>query len=99
MRRQTFIRTVAFAHTCRARPARYLAVFHFRRGRLRFMLRPADLLPFQDVMLRFDARISPDAGSLLPDPLAVTRTGLSPVGHAMLHLGTPNVVEIPFPPA
>jgi hypothetical protein len=44
MPRQTFIRTVAFANYCQARPPRYLAVFHFRRGRLRFMLRPADLL-------------------------------------------------------
>ena len=43
MPRQTFIRTVAFAHFCQARPPRYLTVLHFRRGRLRFMLRPADL--------------------------------------------------------
>jgi len=44
MPRQIFIRTIAFANYCQARPPRYLTAFHFRRGRLRFMLRPAALL-------------------------------------------------------
>ena len=47
------------------------------------------LAPFQDLTLRFDTGVSPDAGSLLPGPLAVTRAGLPPAGHATLHLGTP----------
>jgi hypothetical protein len=84
MPRQVFIRTIAFANFCQARPPRYLTAFHFRRGRLRFMLRPADLLLFQDLTLRFDTGLSPDAGSLLPSPLAVTRTGLSPASQATL---------------
>jgi hypothetical protein len=62
------------------------------------MLRPVDLLPFRGVTLRFSAEISLDAGSLLPGPLAVTRTGLTPVGQMMLLLGTPNVVEFPRVP-
>ena len=51
------------------------------------------LAPLQDVTLRFNAEISPNAGSLLPGPLAVTRTGLAPVGQGTLHLGTPKGVE------
>jgi hypothetical protein len=34
--------------------------------------------------LRFDTGLSPDAGSLLPGPLAATRTGLAPAGQTTL---------------
>jgi len=65
-----------------------LARAHSRRGRLRLMLRTAWLLPLHralDAALRRRA-FPPDAGSLLPGPLAATRTGLPPAGDGELQI-------------
>ena len=54
---------------------------HSRRGRLRLMLRTARSLPLEGLLtLGFDRAVSSRAASLLPGPLAVTRTGLTPAG-------------------
>ena len=45
------------------------------------MLRTVQSLPLEGLLtLHFDAGRFPDAGSLLPGPLAATRTGLTPAG-------------------
>jgi hypothetical protein len=52
-----------------------------RRGRLRLMLRTARSLPLKALDAALRRRASPPgAGSLLPGPLAATRTGLTPAG-------------------
>jgi hypothetical protein len=57
------------------------------------MLRTAQLLPLEGLLtlaLRRRA-FPPDAGSLLPGPLAVTRTGLSPAGDDELQTESDHV--------
>lgn len=56
-----------------------------RRGRLRLMLRTGKLHgPKGRLSSRFGGGFSADAGDQLPGSLAITRTGLSPVGDAEL---------------
>ena len=69
-----------------------------RRGRLRLMLRTAQLLPLTrafDTALRRRA-FPPDAGSLLPGPLAATRTGLAPAGNDELPTESDHVITQPL---
>ena len=57
------------------------------------MLRTAQLLPLTrafDTALRRRA-FPPDAGSLLPGPLAATRTGLTPAGNDELPIESDHV--------
>ena len=61
------------------------------------MLRTAQLLPLTrafDTALR-RRTFPPDAGSLLPGPLAVTRTGLSPAGDDELQIESDQHITIP----
>ena len=61
------------------------------------MLRTAQLLPLTrafDTALRRRA-FPPDAGSLLPGPLAATRTGLAPAGNDELPTESDHVITQP----
>ena len=61
------------------------------------MLRTAQLLPLPrafDTALRRRA-FPPDAGSLLPGPLAATRTGLTPAGNDELPTESDHVITQP----
>jgi len=61
------------------------------------MLRTAQLLPLTrafDTALRRRA-FPPDAGSLLPGPLAATRTGLAPAGNDELPIESDHVITQP----
>src|SRR5262245_65122337 len=63
------------------------------------MLRTAQLLPLTrafDTALRRRA-FPPDAGSLLPGPLAATRTGLAPAGNDELPTESDHVITQPPP--
>ena len=63
------------------------------------MLRTAQLLPLRrafDTALRRRA-FPPDAGSLLPGPLAATRTGLAPAGNDELPTESDHVITQPLP--
>ena len=62
------------------------------------MLRTAQLLPLTrafDTALRRRA-FPPDAGSLLPGPLAATRTGLTPAGNDELPTESDHVITQPL---
>ena len=62
------------------------------------MLRTAQLLPLTrafDTALRRRA-FPPDAGSLLPGPLAATRTGLAPAGNDELPTESDHVITQPL---
>jgi hypothetical protein len=62
------------------------------------MLRTAQLLPLTrafDTALR-RRTFPPDAGSLLPGPLAVTRTGLTPAGNDELPTESDHVITQPL---
>ena len=63
------------------------------------MLRTAQLLPLTrafDTALR-RRTFPPDAGSLLPGPLAATRTGLAPAGNDELPTESDHVITQPLP--
>src|SRR6478672_10981161 len=63
------------------------------------MLRTAQLLPLTrafDTALR-RRTFPPDAGSLLPGPLAATRTGLTPAGNDELPTESDHVITPPLP--
>ena len=62
------------------------------------MLRTAQLLPLTrafDTALR-RRTFPPDAGSLLPGPLAATRTGLTPAGNDELPTESDHVITQPL---